>query len=591
MQSRPETFYINEVLNFKSEVQSIKTKLLLLALVRLLVFLSMAGGIYLTIDFSPWPIVIGVVGFAIFLFLVSRYADLKLHKERVSYLIKINQDEVDRMTGQIVDTENGMAYIDDKHAFSSDIDLFGSGSFYEMVNRTELKEGSETLANTLKANNIHNIVDKQEAIKELSNKPAWRHNYKASAHMVKTKVSRQVIVDWLRQYQAFVPNYMRYLAISISIASIVLVGAYFFGFVSHIYVLFALFVGLGITGGYVKRINKLSIYVSELKLAFSNYAKLLKQIEDTDFQSEFCLIQKQKIESEGRLSSEILTEFSKYLSALDQRNNILFAVIGNGFLLWDAHQAYKIEKWIKSYGALVEKWFETIEFFDAYNSLATFVFNKPEYKYPKIDLEAKQVIQAKALGHVMIDNKKRIDNDFEINTTSFRIITGANMAGKSTFLRTIALTIVSANIGLPICCESMTYRPIKLVTSMRNTDSLQDDSSYFFSELVRLKYIVDIIQSEPYFIILDEILKGTNSKDKEEGSKKLMHKLSKTSSSGVIATHDLGLCEIANEIEAIENQYFDAEIFQGELKFDYTLKPGICQNMNASFLLHKMEIV
>ena len=165
------------------------------------------------------------------------------------------------------------------------------------------------------------------------------------------------------------------------------------------------------------------------------------------------------------------------------------------------------------------------------------------------------------------------------------------MAGKSTFLRTVALQIVMANVGLPVCATKTQYKPIKLITSMRTTDSLTDDESYFFSELKRLKFIVDKIKTDTYFIILDEILKGTNSTDKAIGSKKFVEKLVAGNATGIIATHDLSLCEVSESIPNVRNYYFDARIEQGELYFDYTFKPGICQNMNASFLLKKMEIV
>jgi DNA mismatch repair ATPase MutS len=165
------------------------------------------------------------------------------------------------------------------------------------------------------------------------------------------------------------------------------------------------------------------------------------------------------------------------------------------------------------------------------------------------------------------------------------------MAGKSTFLRTVSLSIMMSNIGLPVCAKSYQYSPIKLITSMRTNDSLSDDESYFFSELKRLKFIIDEIKNDTYFIILDEILKGTNSKDKAIGSRKFVEKLVKSNSTGIIATHDLSLCKITDELKQVKNYYFDAEIINDELYFDYTFKTGICQNMNASFLLKKMEIV
>ena len=148
-----------------------------------------------------------------------------------------------------------------------------------------------------------------------------------------------------------------------------------------------------------------------------------------------------------------------------------------------------------------------------------------------------------------------------------------------------------SNMGLPVCAQEIRYNPVKLITSIRNSDSLSEDTSYFFSELKRLKYIVDAIKNDNYFIVLDEILKGTNSTDKAEGSQKFVEKLVASNTTGIIATHDLSLCEIESEYEEIHNYYFDAEIKNDELYFDYKLKKGVCQNMNASFLLRKMEIV
>jgi len=245
---------------------------------------------------------------------------------------------------------------------------------------------------------------------------------------------------------------------------------------------------------------------------------------------------------------------------------------------------------MKSHGAEVKQWFEVISFFDAQSSLANYVFNHPSYTFPKINSES-AIINAKGLGHPLLSEAKRITSDCRVDAQSFFIVTGANMAGKSTFLRTISLSIVMSNIGLPVCATEMKYCPIKLITSIRNSDSLSEDTSYFFSELKRLKYIVDALQTDAYFIVLDEILKGTNSTDKAEGSQKFVEKLVGLNATGIIATHDLSLCEIEKDYEKIENYYFDAEIINDELFFDYKLKQGVCQNMNASFLLRKMEIV
>jgi DNA mismatch repair ATPase MutS len=259
--------------------------------------------------------------------------------------------------------------------------------------------------------------------------------------------------------------------------------------------------------------------------------------------------------------------------------------------LWDIIFGRRIESWISENAKNVKLWFEVIEHFDAQNSMATLAFNNPDYIYPNISEDESKTLIAEELGHPLLRKDKLVPNNVTINTRDFFIITGANMAGKSTFLRTVALNLVMANCGLPVWAKSYSYKPTKLISSMRTSDSLQNDESYFFSELKRLKFIVDEMKNDEYFIILDEILKGTNSKDKAEGSQKFVEKLVSSKSTGLIATHDLSLCELSKTLPEIQNHYFDAQIIEDELYFDYKMKDGICQNMNASFLLRKMEIV
>ncbi|MGB5459955.1 MAG: DNA mismatch repair protein MutS, partial [Eudoraea sp.] len=300
--------------------------------------------------------------------------------------------------------------------------------------------------------------------------------------------------------------------------------------------------------------------------------------------------EKEYILEEGIKVSQILKQFSGMLNAFDQRNNMIFGALANGFLLWDLRYAYSIEKWISVHGNSVERWLNTIAFFDSYNSLGNFAFNHPDYTFPEIT-KNDLIIEAKNISHPMLDPAEGVTNNFKISKEEFFVITGANMAGKSTFLRTISLQIVMANMGLPVCATFLRYQPIKLITSMRTVDSLTEHESYFFSELKRLKFIIDSISDDQYFIVLDEILKGTNSTDKAIGSRKFIEKLVGSNSTGLIATHDLSLCEVAKSLEKVDNYYFDAAIVNDELHFDYKFKKGICQNMNASFLLKKMKIV
>ena len=591
MQTETKTWYQNQIKDCQGELKILKRKSLFLSITRLVVFLTTAVLAYWF--FGNTAAFMGMLAISIVLFLVllSYYTNTKAKYQYWSKKKEILDLECAFLYDHKQPFANGEKYIDPQHYFASDIDLFGPFSLFQYLNRTKIAEGEKWLAEALLSNTIENVKGKQEAINELSESAEWRLNFTSKAALVDQKIKHQVVFDWLESYQAFIPKLIKYLAYVLVFANAILFGLYAFDFITIYPIVVSFFVGLLISTRYVKRINRSSMHLSELKDVFTHYAGLLSDIETKEFNSDFCQNKKQLLgEKNDRASAKIGT-FSKFLSALDQRNNILFAVLGNGFLLWDCQQVYKIERWIVSNRHNVQNWFDTIAWFDAQNSLANFRFNNPSFIYPEIQTGEKAVVQAEGLGHFFIDSNKRVTNDFRIDKQHFTIITGANMAGKSTFLRTVAISIVCANVGLPVCAKSFLYKPIKLVTSMRNTDSLHDESSYFFAELSRLKMIVDAVQSEAYFVILDEILKGTNSKDKEEGSTKLMKKLSITKATGLIATHDLGLCNIEKTISTINNQYFDAEIVNDELYFDYKLKNGVCQNMNASFLLHKMQIV
>ena len=587
---KPLEFYTTEKKAFEQELATIKKKLATSSLLRLIVFLLIVFGIYFFFGEIKIVVTIAIIGIAIFLFLVSKHTDLQYQRDLKQELIAINTKEIKVLNRDYFSLEEGNVFKDPKHFYSYDIDLFGRGSFFQYINRTVTYEGKIELATSLTANTIENIENKQEAIQELSKIPKWRQHFSAIASLVNVQHSGKEIVKWIRDYKAVFPQYFSILPKIFSLLSLGLIVLASMQIISAQVVIIWFFIGLGISGAFVKKVNSLYLDSNKAKDTFRQYHKLLHEIESKTFDSKIIIKKQALIQTESEKASLIFAKFSKILDALDQRNNLIFAAIGNGFLLWDLQQVYKVEKWIDTYKSKIKNWFHVIAFFDAQNSLANIAFNHPNYIFPEITTEI-EVIKAKNLGHPLLKTEQRIDNNFTIENQQFFIITGANMAGKSTFLRTVSLAIVMANIGLPVCAEKFEYSPIKLITSMRTTDSLADDESYFFSELKRLKFIVEEIKNTKYFIILDEILKGTNSTDKAIGSKKFVQKLVASNSTGIIATHDLSLCEIEKELSEIENYYFDAEIINNELHFDYKLKDGVCKNMNASFLLKKMEIV
>jgi ABC-type multidrug transport system fused ATPase/permease subunit len=587
---QPLEFYTSRKLSYELELSKLRKKLAVSSTIRLVTFLFIVFGVYLFFGKLPMVFLILGIGISVFLYLLFRHSDLQHKYDLNKALVEINKTELNVLNRDYFSLDDGKEFKNPKHSYSYDIDLFGRGSFFQYCNRTATVEGKYELYKNLTENNIFSIEEKQQSIKELSDNPKWRQHFSALASLVKVQHSAKEIISWIHNYTLVFPKYFAFLPAIFSIISLLLIILVGVEIIPGQVLLIWFFIGLGISGTFFKKVNELSNDSCNVKDTFKQYHKLLNEIENISFKSSILRLKQQEIKSETEKASLIFKKYSKLLDALDQRNNLMIGAVGNGLFLRDLYQVHKIEKWINTYKNKVEAWFKVISFIDAQNSLANFAFNHPHYVFPKIS-KNRQMISAKNLGHPLLKENHRVDNDFTIEKQQFFIITGANMAGKSTFLRTVSLSVVMANIGLPVCADSFEYRPTKLITSMRTSDSLADDESYFFSELKRLKFIVDKIESDDYFIILDEILKGTNSTDKASGSKKFVQKLVASKSTGIIATHDLSLCEIEKELIEIKNYYFDAEIINNELNFDYQLKDGVCKNMNASFLLKKMKIV
>jgi len=587
----PTLFYQERLTKVHEQLKAQKQQLRLLGTLRLTVFLAIGFNIYFF--WGDYAIILSTlgVGIALFLFLVSRYTRMKNIFNFTDELRKINELELKRLNGDLTDADTGNQYIFEEHDFNQDIDLFGEGSLFQWLNRTALKQSGQTLADWFNSNDIKDVQEKQKAIQELKDWGEWRQEYTATAALIQSEMQTEDVMNWMRNHEAFVPKIHAWLPIAFSSVSILMIIALSLGLIS--WVPFVIWMGIGmiITGPYVKRITSVYSITSKIDDLLRQYSRLLGKIEASEFKSARLQGWKNDILTDGQPASVTLKELSGHIDALGNRNIMLFGLLVNVLFLWDLRYTYLIEKWMKGFNGVLEDWFATIEKFDALNSMANYAFNYPNYIYPKITEDRSLQLSATDLGHPLLDPAKMVTNDIKIKHEDFFIITGANMAGKSTFLRTVAMNIVMANCGLPVCAASFEYQPVKLISSMRTSDSLVNDESYFFSELKRLKFIVNRIENDTYFIILDEILKGTNSIDKAEGSKKFVERLVRSKSTGLIATHDLSLCTLADKFNEIRNHYFDAEIVNDELFFDYRFKDGICQNMNASFLLRKMNIV
>src|SRR5690606_39011678 len=343
----------------------------------------------------------------------------------------------------------------------SDIDLFGNGSFFQYLNRTVTNAGKELLASVLLSNNIDTITDKQEAVKELCDKPEWRQEFSATASLVKPETTTKTILNWLLNYEPYLTQKMAFLPLIFSSLSLIIILFTVLGYLGFLVLGIWFILGLGITGYYLKKTSKLSFITSKMQSTFEQYYKLIKYIEGESFLSQPLKEGKANVFVGNNKASKNIKNFSNAIDALDQRNNIFIALFGNAFFLWDIMQCYRIEKWIKIHQKEVKHWFDAIALFDAYNSLGNFAFNHLEFVYPEI-VDSNFIMKVENLGHPLIKKENMVSNDIQIEKEKFFIITGANMAGKSTFLRTISLHLLMANTGIPVCATKSLYCPIKL---------------------------------------------------------------------------------------------------------------------------------
>ncbi|MEL6843331.1 MAG: DNA mismatch repair protein MutS, partial [Bacteroidota bacterium] len=307
------------------------------------------------------------------------------------------------------------------------------------------------------------------------------------------------------------------------------------------------FLNLGIVGQHLKRTGKKQLQVGKQSRILKAYGKLLGQIENFPAQALLLTAQQKELETKGEKASEAIYRLGELAGMLDQRLNVIIGLLFNGMLLWDIRYVSKLEQWKESYHDQLLPWIDKIGDWDVWQSLSRNHYNYPEHCFPNV-LEGEFQLQAQALGHPLLKADTRVCNDMDLGKPGeFLVVTGANMAGKSTFLRTVGTNLILARCGGVVCAERYEFAPIPLITSIRTHDSLEDNESYFYAELKQLKKIIDRLKEGTVFIIVDEMLRGTNSRDKQTGSRKFIEQLIQLRGVGMIATHDLALGELADE--------------------------------------------
>ena len=593
----PKNHYTERLSLTKGQLQQVKKQIFRISMLRLTLFIAGVAGIYFFFSQTPLLIVCICLTFLPLFILVKIHNRFFIRKEWLETQARIIQEELQALSGDYSSFEDGKEYVNPEHPYSFDLDIFGRRSLFQSINRTCTFFGKDRLAKWLQ-NHLHektSIEKRQEMVREISEHTLFREQFRVAGLVHHGQSSdAEKIQAWSQSPAQYLhAGWVKAFIWGVPVINSLLLITSLIGWTSFSCLGLSFGIFLVLSFGIIKRATYIQeTYGKQLK-SLNGYARLIALAKAEDWKSAGMLELMERFNLNGQSPVQALQQLSKELDRLDLRNNQFLYVLLEGSIFFQLQEIVRIERWKVRYGQHISEWLETVGELDALCSLGTFAYNHPQYTYPELT-EKPFYFLATQMGHPLMPVSQCVKNDATIPSRPFfLIITGANMAGKSTYLRTIGVNYLLACVGAPVCCERLKLHPNQLITSLRPSDSLSDNESYFFAELKRLKRIIDLLnQGQQLFIILDEILKGTNSMDKQKGSFDLIRQFMQMKANGIIATHDLLLGSLIKQFpEEIRNYCFEADIKDNELTFSYKLREGVAQNMNACFLMKKMGII
>ncbi len=523
---------------------------------------------------------------------VNMHNKLKQRLSLISNLVDLSMLELDKLKGVYKNIEDGIEFANDHHPYSSDLDFFGQKSIFQFINQTTSFLGRQKLAIwLLNVSEKSEILKRQAAAKELSKNQEWCLEYRAEGtgeHINEKEFSS--FKSWLHEKPVLLGK--GYLKVAIIIIPLLVIltsaGAFMFDYTLWANLPFLLVSGilLGKQHKYaLQTVNSTSKALATLRVL----AKQLALIEESKFDSNYLTELKEAV-ALGQVAGVEIEKLHALLDNLQARNGMMHVFINFPFML-DIRWLLKLEEWRSQNATHVEQWFESLATTECLVSLSGLYFNHPSWITPSFS-DSDYYFKANNLIHPML-GAEGISNNFSFDGKgNTSLITGPNMAGKSTFLRTVATSFVLAQIGAPVRAKAFTLNPsVQVFTAMRVKDNLSESVSSFYAELERIKQLIEKVKAgEQCLYFLDEILKGTNSADRHKGAEALIRQLHTLEATGFISTHDLELGELAAKENFVQNYSFESEIREGEITFDYTIKEGICSSFNACELMRQMGI-
>lgn len=593
-------FYKKHIKESEASLASVEKQINTNSLLRLAVIIG--GGAILFQIFQTnniWLLLVAIFAIVlVFSFLVKRQSRLEKQRDEQLAFLRVNRNEIDVLQGKESMYDHGEDYNNGKHPYVSDLDIFGKKSIFSLVNRAATVDGVEELSSWFCApSDKETIMSRQEAAHELASKDEWRQGLQTKLLFnlgkqvnIKTFLGRYLSDEALQFGNGFMKIYVTLIPY-VFVAGVIISVTYY---PIWNYLLLLAIANLMWTLSQAGRVSYFSNRIDKVGTTLMAYADAIKMIEDEPFHAKLNKDLQTKLQTE---KSEKLSNAFKVLGMLvdklDARNNILVGSLLNMLFLWDFKQVLAIVNWKKSYEGDVLKTFDIVAYFEALVSLATLQRNHVQWSTPVIlNNPHTDKILAKGLNHPLISQEHAVANDYDASSHSLALITGSNMAGKSTFLRTVGVNAVLAYAGAVVCATSFALPIYRLVSYMRIKDDLNESTSTFKAELDRMKFILELVEvASDSFVLIDEMLRGTNSVDKYLGSRAIIKKLIEMKGMGMVATHDLQLATLEEEyVGVLKNYHFDIQVIQGEMLFDYKLKNGKCTVFNASMLLKGIGI-
>ncbi|MCK6586681.1 MAG: DNA mismatch repair protein MutS [Polyangiaceae bacterium] len=580
-----------------------------------------ALGIAIPVWLGALPGVLGWVAAAAgiaFLVLVFAHAILISRESAVLQRIGLVERAMDRLAGKPPPAGASIRPAPEGHPYAKDLDIFGKASLFELLDTTQTEPGESTLASWLASPSPPAAVaERQEAVREIAALHAFREDLAALGLRAET---RGRAVDPLATWAEAPPvlegplgggagnetkgpqkKTLVYFAGGLVVLTAILfiagqiLGPERIG-IAHRAWMITLLLQIGVLGLLRPSTEPLLATAASRQSPFGRYRSLFARIEGEQFKAPRIAALGSSIRGQsGSDASAAMKSLEAIIGYAEIRHNNIIHFIVNTALLWDVWCALALDRWRAREGRRVRSWFAALGEIEAIASLATYTFERPDHAFPELTEEAPR-FEAEGLGHPLISKAKRVRNDVELKAVSESdgapkgmalLITGSNMSGKSTLLRSMGVAAVMAQAGAPVCATRLRCSPLAVRTSMRIDDSLERGISHFYAELERLRAIVDTANTtEDVLFLLDEILHGTNSRERHIGAKAVVLHLIRRGAIGAVSSHDLALADLASESRGrIRNVHFEEIIREGRMAFDYKLKPGVVTTTNALRLM------